>query len=188
MAPMRRAVLVTLRQTLNTMAMPNKRTTTSTRGLMVDALLQSQSCLRSRLGSVSHFSMNLQSFGGIIDLSNEENKRRTINRLLYRSMQRGFLELDLVLGKWVEENIFSMDESELVVLQMSDLSFFSLKENPDLWKWLTNQEQPPEAVNNNPVFSALREKVMGNLENHASPETRATPGQPWVRGWDDGNQ
>ncbi|KAI3937028.1 hypothetical protein MKX01_015243 [Papaver californicum] len=175
-----RSVLVTLRQTLNTMAMPNKRTTTSIRGLMVDTLLQSQSCLRSEIGSVSHFSMILQSFGGGIDLSNEENKRRTINRLLYQSKQRGFLELDLVLGKWVEENISSMDESGIKSLvQVLDV------ENPDLWKWLTSQEQPPEAVNNNPVFSALHEKVMGNLENHASPETRATPGQPWVRGWDD---
>ncbi|KAI3846768.1 hypothetical protein MKX03_028284 [Papaver bracteatum] len=86
MAPMRRAVLVTLRQTLDTMAMPNNRTTTSTRG-----------------------------------------------------------------------NIFSVDESGTK----------SLVHVLDV------------------VFSALREKVMGNLENHASPETRATPGQPWVRGWDE---
>lgn len=58
-------------------------------------------------------------------------------------------------------------------------------ENPDLWKWLTGQEQPPEAVNCNPVFAAVRSKVMGNLNSHAAPETRANPGQPWVRGWDD---
>ena len=57
-------------------------------------------------------------------------------------------------------------------------------ENPDLWSWLTGQEQPPEAVNNNPVFAAVRSKVAENL-NHAAPETRANPGQPWVRGWDD---
>lgn len=32
-------------------------------------------------------------------------------RLIYRSRQRGYLELDLILGKWVEEHIHSMDEN-----------------------------------------------------------------------------
>ncbi|KAK9278016.1 hypothetical protein L1049_027573 [Liquidambar formosana] len=100
--------------------------------------------------------------------------------LLYRSKQRGFLELDLVLGRWVEEHICSMDEQGIKALaHVLDL------ENPDLWKWLTGQEQPPDAVNLNPVFLAVRDKVMNNLNNHAAPETRAVPGQPWVRGWDD---
>ncbi|KAL6319203.1 hypothetical protein AAG906_013877 [Vitis piasezkii] len=115
-----------------------------------------------------------------IDLSNEESKRRLFNRLLYRSKQRGFLELDLVLGKWVEEHIHSMDHNGIKSLvHVLDL------ENPDLWKWLTGQEQPPEAVSINPVFCAVREKVMNNLNSHSAPETRAMPGKPWVRGWDD---
>ncbi|KAK7358725.1 hypothetical protein VNO77_00663 [Canavalia gladiata] len=115
-----------------------------------------------------------------IDLSNEENKRRLFNRLLYRSKQRGFLELDLVLGKWVEENIHSLDENRIqALIHVLDL------ENPDLWKWISGQEQPPESVNTNPVFAAVQEKVMKNLDSHSAPETRATPGQPWVRGWDD---
>ncbi|KAG4173117.1 hypothetical protein ERO13_A11G038833v2 [Gossypium hirsutum] len=57
-------------------------------------------------------------------------------------------------------------------------------ENPDLWRWLPGQERPPEAVSGNPVFSAGQGKVLKNL-NHSAPETRATPGQPCVRGWDD---
>ncbi|XP_039133980.1 succinate dehydrogenase assembly factor 2, mitochondrial [Dioscorea cayenensis subsp. rotundata] len=115
-----------------------------------------------------------------VDLSTEEAQRRLRNRLLYRSRQRGFLELDLVLGNWVEENIRSMDELRIrALMDVLDL------ENPDLWKWLTVQEQPPEAVSNNIVFTAIQSKVLRNLDKHSSPETRANPGQPWVRGWDD---
>ncbi|OVA17348.1 Flavinator of succinate dehydrogenase [Macleaya cordata] len=180
MATLRRALLIGLRQTLNTMAVAKNQTSSSSSSSSTSLLspFQSGSCYRSHLGSVSHFSSDLHSFD--IDLSNEESKRRIFNRLLYRSKQRGFLELDLVLGKWVEDHISSLDESGIKALvHVLDL------ENPDLWKWLTGQEQPPETVNINPVFSALRDKVMGNLNNHASPETRATPGKPWVRGWDD---
>ncbi|XP_027338644.1 succinate dehydrogenase assembly factor 2, mitochondrial [Abrus precatorius] len=115
-----------------------------------------------------------------IDLSNEESKRRLFNRLLYRSKQRGFLELDLVLGKWVEDNIHSLDENKIKALvHVLDL------ENPDLWKWISGQEQPPESVSKNPVFAAVHGRVMKNLDSHSAPEARATPGQPWVRGWDD---
>ncbi|KAL0749729.1 hypothetical protein Bca101_031732 [Brassica carinata] len=63
--------------------------------------------------------------------------------------------------------------------------FGSVQENPDLWKWLTGQEQPPEIVSSNPVFLALHKKVMTNLNKHAAPKTRAEAGQPWVKGWDD---
>ncbi|CAA3014759.1 succinate dehydrogenase assembly factor 2, mitochondrial-like [Olea europaea var. sylvestris] len=141
----------------------------------------SDSLYRPILGSFSRFSSSNSTTQSIdIDLSNEESKRRLFNRLLYRSKQRGYLELDLILGKWVENHIHSLNEDGIKSLvHVLDL------ENPDLWKWLTCQEQPPDAVKINPVFLAVRDKVMNNLNNHASPETRATPGQPWVRGWDD---
>ncbi|KAK3008372.1 hypothetical protein RJ639_014080 [Escallonia herrerae] len=136
---------------------------------------------RPSLGSVFRLYSSKDNISLVdIDLSNEESKRRLFNRLLYRSKQRGYLELDLILGKWVEDNVHSMDESGIKSLvHVLDV------ENPDLWKWLTGQEQPPEAISTNPVFAAVHKKVMNNLDSHAAPETRATPGQPWVRGWDD---
>ncbi|OMO94766.1 hypothetical protein CCACVL1_05841 [Corchorus capsularis] len=165
MATLRRALL-NAHRILNSSTVPNRTTT----------------IFRPQYGWVSRFSStNISNSQPLdIDLSTEESKRRLFNRLLYRSKQRGFLELDLVLGKWVEEHISSMDENGIKALvHVLDL------ENPDLWKWLTNQEQPPEAVSNNPVFSAVQEKVLKNLNDHSAPETRAIPGQPWVRGWDD---
>ncbi|KAK4395441.1 Succinate dehydrogenase assembly factor 2, mitochondrial [Sesamum angolense] len=140
-----------------------------------------QSLHRPILGSFARsYSANESAQSLDIDLSSEESKRRLFNRLLYRSKQRGYLELDLILGKWVEDHIHSMDETGIKSLvHVLDL------ENPDLWKWLTGQEQPPEAVNANPVFASVKERVTNNLDNHAAPETRATPGQSWVRGWDD---
>ncbi|GAB2269299.1 Succinate dehydrogenase assembly factor 2, mitochondrial [Dionaea muscipula] len=140
----------------------------------------SESCYSRRLQLISPA---LRFYSNEIDLSDEETKRRVFNRLLYRSKQRGFLELDLVLGKWVEQHIKSMDENGIQhLVHLLDL------ENPDLWKWLTLQEPPPDAVSLNPVFSAIQEKVVNNLNSHAAPETRAIPGQPWVRGWDDFNR
>ncbi|KAK7410977.1 hypothetical protein VNO78_02260 [Psophocarpus tetragonolobus] len=130
--------------------------------------------------SFTPFSSHPQTQSLEIDLSNEESKRRLFNLLLYRSKQRGFLELDLVLGKWVEDNIHALDEDRIkALIHVLDL------ENPDLWKWISGQEQPPESVSTNPVFTAVRERVMKNLDSHSAPEVRATPGQPWVRGWDD---
>ncbi|TVU24604.1 hypothetical protein EJB05_27052 [Eragrostis curvula] len=121
-----------------------------------------------------------QSAATPIDLSSDESRRRLINRLVYRSKQRGFLELDLVLGSWVDQHVHAMDEANIrALLQVLDL------ENPDLWKWLSGQEQPPEDLNSNLVFSAIKSKITENLTKHSSPETRSTPGQPWVRGWDD---
>ncbi|KAL8260849.1 hypothetical protein R6Q59_024898, partial [Mikania micrantha] len=50
------------------------------------------------------------------DLSDKESKRRLVNRLVYRSKQRGFLELDLVLRSWVENHIGSLDEKGIRAL------------------------------------------------------------------------
>ncbi|XP_077212322.1 succinate dehydrogenase assembly factor [Tasmannia lanceolata] len=172
MANLRRALL-RLQQTLTLISpiMANQTSVTVSKHLP-------KTQFRQILGSISRFSSDRGSMN--FDLSNEESKRRLCNRLLYRSKQRGFLELDLVLGNWVEEHIRTMDETGIKALvDVLDL------ENPDLWKWLTGQEQPPEAVGSNPVFSAVQAKVMHNLNSHAAPETRAMPGQPWVRGWDD---
>ncbi|XP_059641260.1 succinate dehydrogenase assembly factor 2, mitochondrial [Cornus florida] len=172
MANLRRALLSSIPRILNSTAVSGRSSVTTS------PPISCQTLYRPFGGSLSRFYSSNQSLD--MDLSNEESKRRLCNRLLYRSKQRGFLELDLVLGKWVEDHIHSMDENGIKALvDVLD------QENPNLWKWLSGQEQPPDALSMNPVFSAMHEKVMKNLNSHSAPETRATPGQPWVRGWDD---
>ena len=70
-----------------------------------------------------------------------------VNRLLYRSRQRGFLEMDLLVGQFAERRLPQMSEPELA-------AFSSVldQENPDLFKWLTGQEAPSEAMGKNTTF------------------------------------
>ncbi|KAJ7534302.1 hypothetical protein O6H91_13G088800 [Diphasiastrum complanatum] len=67
-------------------------------------------------------------------------------RIFYRSRQKGFLELDLLLGEWAEDNIQDLHGEQLEVLvEVLDV------ENPDLWKWLTGQDGAPESLTSNMV-------------------------------------
>ena len=70
-----------------------------------------------------------------------------VNRLLYRAKQRGFLEMDLLVGMWAEKNVPGMDAAKLQAMeQVLD------QENPDLFKWLTGQAPASEAMQANPAF------------------------------------
>merc|ERR1719517_259731 len=65
-------------------------------------------------------------------------KRR---RLLYRSKQRGWLEMDIMLGNWAADKLAKLGEAELAQFEeVLDM------ENPDLYKWLTGQTPVPDEV------------------------------------------
>ena len=67
----------------------------------------------------------------------------TRRKLLYRSKQRGWLEMDIMLGNWAAANLPRLQEAELQQFQeVIDM------ENPDLFKWLTGQVAVPDDVDN----------------------------------------
>ena len=72
--------------------------------------------------------------------------------------------MDLLVGIWAEKQIPQMSEDTLrqfeVVLD---------QENPDLYKWLTGQEQPPQDVVENAAYQVSQCSIASSLtENKPS--------------------
>ena len=72
---------------------------------------------------------------------------QNINRLMYHARQRGWLELDLIIGQWAEKNLQSLSPEEL-----QDFEELLGCENPDLFKYLTNQIEAGEDLRRNKAF------------------------------------
>mmetsp|Transcript_8921 Transcript_8921/g.36465 ORF Transcript_8921/g.36465 Transcript_8921/m.36465 type:complete len:167 (-) Transcript_8921:682-1182(-) len=112
----------------------------------------------------------------------EENKE-VLNRLVYRSKQRGLLELDILLGTWAERHLKSKSHGFLILF-----SAVLDEESPELFKWLTGQERPPPRVANNEAFELLHGHVTKLLLEKSSEASRACTGRSWLRGWDTWSQ
>jgi antitoxin CptB len=70
-----------------------------------------------------------------------ENLRK---KLLYRSLNRGCRETDILLGKFATSEIRAMKDAELAIYEQ-----FLDEYDGDIYKWLTGQkEMPPEYVGN----------------------------------------
>merc|ERR1711865_1362696 len=86
-------------------------------------------------------------------------------KLIYRSKQRGWLEMDLILGDWASKNLIKMDSTELrqfeVILDL---------ENPDLFKWITGQVAVRDELDS-ALFQELRDYVKAQFEGVPVPRS-----------------
>ena len=80
--------------------------------------------------------------------------------MLYRARQRGWLELDVILGSFADKRLATMTETE-VGLFGDILS----RENPDLFKYLSGQTPPSNDLKENPVFLEILKHV--NVEHNS---------------------
>ena len=72
---------------------------------------------------------------------------QSLNRLMYHAKQRGWLELDIIIGQWAERNLESLSEDEL-----HDFENLLLTENPNLFKYITGQMEEDETLSSNKAF------------------------------------
>lgn len=90
-----------------------------------------------------------------------------VKRMLYRAQQRGWRELDIIVGNWAEAHIHQLSDTEL-----DQFEALLSEEIPDLYKWLSGQAQVPKLYQNS-VMNQLREFTMqGNVTGFTSATRR----------------
>lgn len=104
-----------------------------------------------------------------------------LRRLMYHAKQRGWLELDLIVGNWAEANRRALVADPAL---MADFEALLAVENPDLYKYLTGQLEPPEeeeALKRNAVYRTIRSEIEDSYPIKARPLSK-----PWLpSGWHD---
>lgn len=66
---------------------------------------------------------------------------------MYHAKQRGWLELDIIIGEWAERNLESLSEEEL-----HDFESLLVTENPNLFKFITGQMEDDGTLSSNKAF------------------------------------
>ena len=69
-------------------------------------------------------------------------EERIIKRLKIRSWRRGMKEMDIILGKFIDQEIQTMDNNEIATYE-------NLLNNDDqtIFSWLLNKEKTPKEFN-----------------------------------------
>ncbi|GKY91567.1 hypothetical protein MPSEU_000128600 [Mayamaea pseudoterrestris] len=105
---------------------------------------------------------------GSLGLDNTEDEldiRR--KRLVYRSKQRGWLEVDLLLGTWASQNVASLNANEL-----DQFENFVNEETIDIYNILTLRLDIPEELktpDRNSVIERIQQWARGNPLGKADP-------------------
>ena len=75
-------------------------------------------------------------------------------RLIYRSKQRGWLEVDLLLGTWASENVMNLNK-----MQLEQYEMILNQETLDIYNFIIERDDVPKELENE-VMDMLREFAM----------------------------
>ena len=90
-------------------------------------------------------------------------------RLIYRAKQRGWLEVDLLLGTWASENVPKLEEGE----ELDQFEDFVNMETIDIYNIITLRLDVPEEMkrDGNGVVERIQEWARSNPLGKADPDT-----------------
>ncbi|KAK8805692.1 hypothetical protein WA158_002348 [Blastocystis sp. Blastoise] len=88
-------------------------------------------------------------------------------RLVFRSKQRGMLEVDLLLGKWATEFVPTLNQKELDQYQLILNS-----ETNDIFAWITSRSPVPPEIDS-PVMKRIQKWVKSAPFGYADPKKYA---------------
>ncbi|KAL3661943.1 hypothetical protein V7S43_013235 [Phytophthora oleae] len=92
--------------------------------------------------------------------SDEANRKR----IIYRSKQRGWLEVDLLLGRWASQNVMQLSSEEL--RQYEDILN---EETIDIFNYISGKSPVPEKLDT-PMMKRLQEYCLSSPLGKASVE------------------
>jgi antitoxin CptB len=93
---------------------------------------------------------------GLVRTSADFNDR--CKRILFRAWHRGMREMDLIMGRFAEENLDKMSDEELDTFEL-----LIEAQDRDVLAWITNEKETPSNYDT-PVFQSLKA-----FHNHTKP-------------------
>ena len=109
----------------------------------------------------ARFAAHAQPGGGAPEVGAAEAFRK---RLLYRSKQRGWLEVDLLLGTWAERHLAALPEAAL-----RDYERILNRETLDVYNFITGKEPAPAELEG-PVLASIKRFVAEGGSRFVGPE------------------
>lgn len=101
-----------------------------------------------------------------VDVSEEEMDLVRRKRVIYRSKQRGWLEADLLMGSWAQENVPTLSKKDL-----DDYEELLKEETIDIYNYISCKDPLPERLAQMPVMKRLQEYALASKV--MSPESYA---------------
>ena len=109
----------------------------------------------------ARFAAHAQPPAGVAAVGAREAFRK---RLLYRSKQRGWLEVDLLLGTWAELHLAALPEEQLASYER-----ILNRETLDIFNMITGKEAPPAELEG-PVLDSIKRFVAKGGQRFVGPE------------------